>query len=138
MMRLLRSSVVFAACAVMIVSACGTTTVLTTTTVAPPTSVDATTTLPAGTLEELLPRVRDIAFSLSTAIIDGNGSERFDEIDTLWRAAAAQLERTTFRESTQYQIDLMRTAVERKRPADADKASLQVKALIENFLASDS
>lgn len=137
-MRVPRYGVVVAMTLVATLSACGTTTVLTTTTAAPPSSVNATTTLPAGTVEELLSQVRDTAFSLSTAIIDGNGTDRFAEIDALWRAAAAQLERTTFRESTQYQIDLMRAAVERKRPADADKASLHVKALIENFFAANS
>lgn len=109
-----------------------------TTTTTPSPAEETTTTLPSGSVEQLLGNLRETVFLLSTAIVDGNGKQQFAVIEAIWRAAAAQLPRTTFRESTQYQIDLMRNAVERKRPADADKASLQVRALIDNELAKDS
>ena len=122
---------------IVMMSACGATTVIETTTTSPSTAA-TTSTLPSGSVSELLGRLREEILTLSTAIVDGEGSKRFAEIDAIWRAAAAQLERTSFRESTQYQIDLMRNAVERKRPADADKASLQIRALIDNELASSA
>lgn len=106
-----------------------------TTTTSPSPTAETTTTLPSGSVDELLGQLRSTVFLLSTAIVDGNGKQQFATIDAIWRAAAEQLPRTTFRESTQYQIDLMRNAVERKRPADADKASLQIRALIDNELA---
>ncbi len=116
---------------VLLVSACGATTVIDTTTTIRSTAA-TTSTLPSGSVAELLDRLRAEVLTLSTAIVDGQGAKRFAEIDGIWRAAAAQLQRTSFRESTQYQIDLMRNAVERKRPADADKASLQIRALVDN------
>ena len=114
------------------VSACGKTVVVdvstTTTTV-----VGETTTLPLGTVAELLPRLRDAAFTLSGAIDDGIGRDTFTSLTNLWVAAKDQMKHTLFVDDVQRQLDLMATAVERKRPGDADKAAMHLKAIIDSY-----
>lgn len=118
----------------LMLSACGKTTIVavstTTTTV-----VGETTTLPRGTVAELLARLRSEAFTLSGGIGDGNGRDILQSITSLWEAAREQLPRTAFVEDVQHQIDLMTNAVDRKRPGDADKAALHLASLIDAFAA---
>lgn len=110
-------------------AACGTTTVVS----GPSTTVvGATTTVPTGTVDDLLDRLETIAFTLSVAINDGNGQASFDEIQALWTAASAQLPRTDFVLAVDRQVGLLKIAVDRRRPADADKAARNLKALIDN------
>ena len=115
-------------------SACGETTIVAVTTTST-TVVDATTTLPAGTAAQLVVKLRDTAFLLSPAMIEGRGKQVIDELDRLWNAIKAQLPRTTFVESAGHQIDLMRAGVERKRAADVDKAALHLDAIADAGLA---
>ena len=119
---------VAAAALVGLLGACGPTTVVSVPTT---TAVGETTTLPTGTPGQLLVRLRDRAFALSAAIVDGTGRSVNDEIDGLWTAASAQLSHTVFVDEIQHQLDLMQTAVDRRRPADADKAALHLRALID-------
>ncbi len=118
---------VAASALVLVLGACGTTTLITQPTT---TAVGATTTAPAGTPDELLPRLLTTAYTLSTAIVDGKGREVVAEIDALWKVISSQLPRTEFVDDTAYQIERMRFAVESKHPADADKAALRVSELL--------
>jgi hypothetical protein len=112
---------------VLLAGACGQTTVLT----GPSTTyLGETTTIPTGTVDELLARLQTTAYSLSIAIVDGDAKERIAEIHNLWTAISVQLPRTDFVDETQHQIDLMQAAVDRKHPADADKAALRLSELI--------
>ena len=112
-------------------SACGSTTVVDVTTV-PTTVVEVTTTLPAGTPIELTAKMRDLGFTLSAGISAGRSEAQqvFDELAALWGAAKSQLPRTQFVDDVQHQLDLMQIAVDRRRPADADKAALHIRALV--------
>jgi hypothetical protein len=112
-------------------SACGSTTVVDVPTV-PTTVPEATTTLPAGTPTELTARLRDLGFTLSAGISVGRSEAQqiLDELVSLWGAAKSQLPRTQFVEDVQHQLDIMQIAVDRRRPADADKAALHIRALV--------
>ena len=68
--------------------------------------------------------------TLGPAIVDGVGRATLQKIDALWAAIISQVPRTQFVEDAGHQLDLMRAAVERKRPADADKAALHIEALV--------
>jgi hypothetical protein len=110
-----------------------------TTTVAPV----STTTLPSGPASELLPRLRDTMLTLSSYIGPGpDGStksgknEVLAEIEALWSAAETEVVSMSAEsaESIGRMVDLARTAVERNRPADADKAAKYAGAVIDDLL----
>lgn len=117
-------------------SSCGETTVVEVSTTAPPTTaVEVTTTIPSGEPAELAARLSALAFGLSTSISDGRGKQAFAEIEAIWTALAARLRRTEFVVDIGERVDFMRNAVERKRPADADKAAMHIRALVESAAA---
>ena len=112
---------------VLLAGACGQTTVIT----GPSTTyVGETTTLPTGAVDDLLARLQTEAYSLSISIVDGGADDLIAQIHNLWNAVSAQLPRTDFVDETQHQIDMMQFAVDRKHPADADKAALRLSELI--------
>ena len=115
--------------AASVLAACGTTTVVEVSTV-PTTVVNETTTLPRGTPAQLALRLSELAYTLGTAIIDGNGKQTFGSIEAIWDSLSSALPRTEFMVKLGERIEFMRNAVERKRPADADKAALHIGALI--------
>ena len=123
------------------VSACGATTYESDATIA----ADATTTtsLPSGPAAELLPRLKSTMNSLSGYIgPDANqttpaGKQQvLDTIDSLWNAVVDEV--TTANpdaaDSIGRMVDLAHTAVERNRPADADKAAKFAGQVIDEFL----
>lgn len=118
--------------AALSLTACEKTTVVEVTTV-PTTAVNATTTLPTGTPPELLVKLRDLAYTLGNTITQSGAEARYllEQLDALWDAAKAQLPRTSFVESVAAQMDLLHVAVDRKRPADADKAALRMQSLVD-------
>ncbi len=96
------------------------------------TVVAATTTLPSGPASELLPRLSASMLSLSSYIgpnssgSTASGKEAvLAEIEALWNAAETEVTALSpeSAESIGRMVDLARTAVERNRPADADKAA---------------
>jgi hypothetical protein len=111
--------------------ACSATTVVTPSD--PPDEQTVATTVPTGTSAELLHRLQQSVFGLSVAINEGHGKAALDEIRGLWVAARAQLSRTEAVDRIEHQLTLMDTAVERRRPADADKAARSVSALIDQL-----
>ncbi len=114
--------------AVLAASGCSATTVVT----GPSTTTPGqTTTVPTGSVDDLLATLDERLFDLSIAINEGQGTQTLAELTALWTAAAAQLPRTSFVEQAQHQMDRMALAVERRRPADADKAARNLRALIE-------
>jgi len=116
----------------VVLVACGETKVVEVSTTVPPTSVaEVTTTLPSGAPAELADRLSTLAFGLSTSITDGRGKQAFAEIEALWNALSAQLRRTEFVVDMGERVDFMRNAVARKRPADADKAAMHIRALLD-------
>jgi len=86
-----------------------------------------------GTAAELLPRLDDELAALSERIVDNEGDdEALARVDALWGAARPQVaaERPELLEGFDGVVRLAATAVERRRPADADKASLNLITLV--------
>jgi hypothetical protein len=100
-----------------------------------PASSGATTTVfaPTGTTAELLDQLLTEAGGLSDLIVDNHGQqEAFARIETLWALAAPGVEarHPDLVPGFQSAIDLLQTGVERRRPADADKATNNLRTLI--------
>ena len=114
--------------------ACGSTTI--DISAEPTTTVVSVTTLPgssAGKLQEMAV----LADSLGNQIAKGGDApkETLAQIEELWTAAAPEVrrQRAELGLEIDHQIELVRTAVERKRPADADKAAQNLAAVAANF-----
>ena len=109
------------------------------------TIVIATTTIPSGPASELLPRLADRMTALSS-YIGPNASgktatgknELLAEIEAIWAAVEAEVvtESPSSADSIGRMVALARTAVERNRPADADKAARFAGVVIEQYLGS--
>lgn len=113
--------------AVLTLGACGTTYVDTEVTV-PDTSSDVTSTLPAvdpdAPLAGLLAEIELLMSDLDERIIDERAHvETFRRIDELWTAAEGQIRAADPDDVFNFEqaIELARTGVERRRPADASK-----------------
>jgi hypothetical protein len=90
----------------------------------PATSAPAEQSLPFdGTLDELLPALLASWRGLDQRVIDGEAAESMARIETAW-VAAAPLVRADHPASLfglETAVELARSAVERRRPADASK-----------------
>lgn len=134
------------ACAlVALLASCSPTTIvddLATTTTAP----NATTTTlaaPTGTIPELLQQLVDVSVGLGDAIVERDSSlanARLSRAVAIGEALEPKIREAgvDLVEDVQRIVGLVRTAVERKRPADADKAmrfAILVKDAAETLLA---
>ncbi|MEY3745008.1 MAG: hypothetical protein RL430_919 [Actinomycetota bacterium] len=109
-------------------SSCGTTIVgsLDTTTTS---SVVTTTTIPTGTVTSLLNEMLANVTGLGDIIAGGKDNatarERLQNVESIWVALEPQL--VALKNDTNVDVErivnLVRTAVKKKRPADADKAA---------------
>ena len=105
-----------------------------------PESVGATTTVfaPNGTTAELLGQLLTEAGALGDRIADNEGQqEAFTRIETLWSLVAPDVEaqQPDLVPGFQSAIDLLQTGVQRRRPADADKATNNLRTLIAAYEA---
>ena len=122
-----RISVVFLSMSALVLSGCATTIVSTDTT-SPVASVAPTTTIPTGAPLELMTNIARAGADLGNAIANGRGQEARDalaEATANWQVLEPQLQelKLDLVEDMRRIINMMTTAVERKRPADADKAN---------------
>jgi hypothetical protein len=123
-----RAAGAVALAAVLTLGACGTTFVDETVATVD-TSPDATTTTLApvaddAPIDELLDEIELLMFDLDQRIIDDESPEgALARIDELWRSAERQIRSDDPDRLFNFQqaIELARTAVERRRPADASK-----------------
>lgn len=124
-------------------SACGATTYDNTagTTIAPVNV--STSTLPSGSVEELLPQLVDAMTDLSSYIgpnqsgqTKSGKADQLALINALWNAAETELISVDpiAAESLGRLIDLSNTAVTANHPADADKAARFAGQVVDNFL----
>lgn len=96
-----------------------------------------TTTLPTGTLEELLPvmlaEVQDLPRRVAEADAPGAAATR---IEQLWAAArpAVETDWTDLVESFEFVVRRCRAAADRKRPADADRAFKNLTTIVNTIL----
>jgi hypothetical protein len=136
-----RPAGIVALAAVLTLGACGTTYIDTDITV-PDTSPGATSTTlppvdPETPVDELLPEILVLMSDLDERIIDERGQvETLARIDELWAAAEAQIRADDPDELFNFEqaIELARTGVVRRRPADASKGYKILVDVVEAYL----
>ena len=140
-MRSIRRELVAALLATAVLSGCAATTYdasLATTSV-----VATTTTVPTGSTDDLLRRLADSLTGLSDFIgpdpsgaIRSGKTERLALIVALWHAVETDLTATDAHaaDAIGRMVALAQTAVDRNRPADADKAARFAGQVIEDYL----
>jgi hypothetical protein len=115
-----------ASCATTIVDTAASTTSTSTT----------TTTVPAGDLDALLDALLDRVRGLSEIVVETGGERaqnRLAEIEAVWQRSRTMIERDhgALVEDFDRMIALCRLAVERRRPAEADKAYAFLRPLVD-------
>lgn len=103
------------------------------------TVVEAATTMPTTSADKLQAMAL-LADSLGDQIAKGGDTAKatLADIEALWDAAGPEVrrQRAELGLEIDHQVELVRTAVERKRPADADKAAQNLAVVAANFAAS--
>lgn len=123
-------------CAVAVLSSCATTYnsgANAPATTAP--SASTTTTIPRGSTEELFAQMLQTGKELGNDVAQGDMSTartKLADITAIWIGIQPQITQASqdLVDDTQRMINLFTTAVERKRPADADKAMRFLPSLI--------
>ena len=98
-----------------------------------PANTTTTVFVPTGTTDELLAQMLGELGGLSEAIVaNSHQRDMIDRIDALWSAASGQVAVLQPRLLPEFEeaIGLAHLGVERRRPADADKAYLNLTALV--------
>ncbi len=94
-------------------------------------------TLPiTGSAAELLPEMATEMSRLGSQIVENDGDEEtLARIERLWAAARSEVEasRPELLGGINTTVEMSKTAVERVRPADADKAFRLLTDLVDNF-----
>lgn len=119
-------------------AACAETTVDTSLTTASSAGVTTTVFVASGTTVELLDQLVGESGRLSDLIVADDGAvEALARIETLWSLAGDDVaaERPDLVPGFESAIGLVRTGVERRRPADADKAYNNLRALFAAYAA---
>lgn len=127
-------------CAVAM-SSCATT-INTTATTAPASTTTTTIPTPQGDIAALLEQMSEATLGLGQAIVDGDKSSwsaKRAEVDAVWAVLEPKIRESGLDlvEDVQRIVNLVHTATDRKRPADADKAT-RFLALITESLDSMS
>ncbi|MEO6651731.1 MAG: hypothetical protein ABIP17_03635 [Ilumatobacteraceae bacterium] len=137
-----RAAGVCALAAVLALGACGTTFV-DETVATPDTSPTATTTTlvpvePDAPLDDVLGEIETLMFDLDQKIVDNDGqTETLDRIDELWSVAEPRIRAGDPNDVYNFDqaIQLARTGVERRRPADASKGYKIMRTVIDAYEA---
>jgi Zn-dependent alcohol dehydrogenase len=126
------------ACAVL--TSCGATVINSSTT----TESSTTTTLPSGDITSLVTEIHDAASNIGALIISADTARAHDYLNVAlgaWQVLEPQLAQITAKDdgntadSLKRVIGLLTTAVNRKRPADADKAEKFSALILESLPA---
>lgn len=130
-----RVPAVFALSAVVLLGACSTTYNPNATT----TTVSTTTTVPTGTPHELMDNIMKAVTGLGNAVAKDShdAKDRLNYINANWKVLQGDLGTLTD-DDLEPMVRLMRltnTAVNRTRPADADKVEKFLPAVIQSILA---
>ena len=99
-------------------------------------SVVTTTTIPTGSVAELLAAIDTNARGLGNLVAEkanAEARERLRNVESIWIALKPQLVALKNDSDLDVQriVDLVRSSVERKRPADADKASRFIQIFVD-------
>lgn len=103
-------------------------------------SVASTTepvSVPGGTAADLLPEISIDMSRLSNQVVEGDGDrEALARINATWAAARPEVSasRPDLVDAFDRTIALATTAVEDRRPADADKAFANLSSLVDDYL----
>lgn len=130
-------AIAFAALALL--PACKTTVIGDSTATTAPDDTDdapATTRALPPTVGARLAEIVTLATELGDLIVDGGDRPVLDRIDALWAASSAEiddLEPALGREIV-HQLELLHLGVERNRPAEADKATQNLSAVLQVYL----
>lgn len=124
------------ACATLL-SSCATT-INTTVTTAPASTTSTTIATPVGDIAELLDQMSASTVGLGQAIVDSDKatwSRKRAEVDAIWAVLEPQIRDSGLDlvEDVQRIVNLVHTATDRKRPADADKAARFLPLIIESL-----
>jgi hypothetical protein len=99
-------------------------------------SVVTTTTIPVGSVADLLSAIDANARGLGNLVADkanAEARERLRNVEAIWIALEPQL--VALKNDSDLDVrrivDLVRSAVEKKRPADADKASRFIQIFVD-------
>ncbi|MBU6315060.1 MAG: hypothetical protein KGR47_01020 [Acidobacteria bacterium] len=101
------------------------------------TAVATTSTLPTGTVAELLPRMLDEVKGLSEKVAANEGDNASAAlIDQYWQAIRAEVEakHPDLVDGFEFVVRRCQAASERRRPADADRAYRNLKAIADALL----
>jgi len=116
------------------ITACGTTVIEDADTTVVADQTTTTTDLPT-TVDGRFAEIVLLSTGLGNLIADGGDGDVIDRIDALWaasRADVASVDPGLDRDVT-HQLELLHVAVERNRPADADKSSRNLAELLQTF-----
>ena len=124
-----------ALCAIALTS-CATTITGSTESTGALTSTTTIPVIPTGSIISLLEQLLPVADGLGQAVVDGNSKvfkEKVAQADAIMLAIEPLIRESQIDvlESVQRVVDLIHTAAERKRPADADKALRFIPLIIE-------
>lgn len=106
-------------------------------TIATTTTPSTSTTLPAGSAADLLPRMLDEVQALGRRVEAGDGAgDAATRIEQYWSAISAEIERDhpDLVEDFEFVVTRCRLAADRKRPADADRAYRNLATLVDALL----
>lgn len=122
-------------CAIALTSCATTITGSTESTIAPA-STTTILVIPTGSIISLLEQLLPVADGLGQAVVDGDSKvfkEKVAQADAIMLAIEPLIRESKIDvlESVQRVVDLIHTAAERKRPADADKALRFIPLIIE-------
>jgi len=125
---------------VVALSSCATEIITDAATTLPP-ELTTTTTLatPTGDIEQLLTQLNDTIVGLGQTIVDSDSTaykQTYAETLAIWKVLKPQVESSGvigLDEDVRRIVELVRTATERKRPADADKAARFLSLLRESL-----
>lgn len=102
---------------------------------APPNATTSTVPLPSTAVARI-EQIVELSRGLGNLIVDGGDDEVIERIDALWAASEGEVgdrEPALGREIV-HQLALLHLGVERNRPAEADKASQNLAAVLQAYL----
>lgn len=125
---------------VVALSSCATEIITNAATTIPP-ELTTTTTLatPTGDIQQLLTQMNDSIDGLGQKIVDADSTaykQTYAEVQAIWEVLKPQVESSGvigLDEDVRRIVELVRTATQRKRPADADKAARFLSLLRESL-----
>lgn len=122
-----RSLLIPAVMLTFVLSSCATT-INTSVTTAPASTTSTTIPTPVGDITDLLGQMSEATLGLGQSIVDADkstSSRKRAEVDAIWEVLEPKIRESGLDlvEDVQRIVNLVHTATDRKRPADADKAT---------------